>query len=118
MATGNVMIPGSHDLTIQGRFKLSVGGERVEQVQASSTTSVALSQVQQVGEHLSIEAGKSVVIHAADMLELRCGNASIVLKKDGTVQIKGLHIGISANGKIDIKAAGDVVIKGSKVSQN
>jgi type VI secretion system secreted protein VgrG len=41
-----------------------------------------------------------------------------MLKKDGTVVLKGKNITIDGSGKINIKAAGDVTIKGSKIGQN
>jgi hypothetical protein len=49
---------------------------------------------------------------------LQVGSASITLKKDGTIIIKGKDITIEGSGKINIKASGDLVMKGSKISQN
>ena len=40
------------------------------------------------------------------------------MKKDGTIAIKGKDITIEGSGKISVKAASDVVIKGSKVGIN
>ncbi len=40
------------------------------------------------------------------------------MKKDGTIIIKGKDITIAGSGKVNIKASGDLVLKGSKVSQN
>ncbi len=48
----------------------------------------------------------------------RPGSASITMKKDGTITIKGKDITIEGSGKINVKASSDVVIKGSKVTQN
>lgn len=49
---------------------------------------------------------------------LRAGDASITLKRDGSVIIKGKDITIEGTGKINIKASGDLVMKGSKIAQN
>ena len=49
---------------------------------------------------------------------LQVGSASITLKKDGTIIIKGNNITIEGSGKINIKASGDLVMKGSKINQN
>jgi type VI secretion system secreted protein VgrG len=49
---------------------------------------------------------------------LKTGDASITMKKDGTIQIKGKDITIMGSGKINVKADGDVVVKGSKITQN
>ena len=40
------------------------------------------------------------------------------MKKNGDITIKGKNITLDGSGKINVKAAGDVIIKGSKVSQN
>jgi len=49
---------------------------------------------------------------------IKAGSASITLKKDGTVTIKGKDITLDGDGKINVKAGGDVILKGSKVTQN
>jgi type VI secretion system secreted protein VgrG len=51
-------------------------------------------------------------------VSIKTGSASITMKKDGTIQIKGKDITIDGSGKINIKAGGDIVMKGSKILQN
>jgi len=53
-----------------------------------------------------------------DEVILQVGSASITLKKDGTIIIKGNNITIEGSGKINIKASGELVMKGSKIGQN
>ena len=57
-------------------------------------------------------------VQAGDSITLGTGSASIQLKKDGTILIKGKDITVSGSGKINIKASGDVVVKGSNIKQN
>ncbi|MDH5728412.1 MAG: hypothetical protein OEZ58_05455, partial [Gammaproteobacteria bacterium] len=59
---------------------------------------------------LQIMIGKKTVIDVGDQLTLKCGSASIILKKDGKIQIKGKDI--------NIKGSGNVKIKGSKIAEN
>ena len=40
------------------------------------------------------------------------------MKKDGTIQIKGKDITVMGSGKINVKADGDIAMKGSKITQN
>jgi type VI secretion system secreted protein VgrG len=40
------------------------------------------------------------------------------MKKDGTIVIKGKDITLDGSGKINAKAGGNVVIKGSKILEN
>ena len=53
-----------------------------------------------------------------DVKTIRVGDASVVLKKDGTITLHGKDITIRASGKIQLQAAGDLVLKGSKIAQN
>ncbi|EAU45638.1 hypothetical protein R2601_22132, partial [Salipiger bermudensis HTCC2601] len=50
--------------------------------------------------------------------QLTCGKASIVMKKDGSITIKGKDISIDGSGKITAKASSDMTLKGSKINQN
>ena len=58
------------------------------------------------------------MLDAGDEITIKTGSASITMKKDGTITIKGKDITINGSGKINVKASSDVVIKGSKVTQN
>jgi hypothetical protein len=49
---------------------------------------------------------------------IKCGAASIELKRDGTIKIKGKDISIEGTGKVDVKAGGQLILKGSKIQQN
>ena len=49
---------------------------------------------------------------------MKTGEASLVLKKDGTIQIKGKDITVFGSGKIGVKASGDLVLKGAKIAGN
>jgi type VI secretion system secreted protein VgrG len=51
-----------------------------------------------------------VLIDSKKEIVLKSGSASITLKKNGDIEIKGK--------KINIKGSGDVVIKGSKITEN
>ena len=65
-----------------------------------------------------MKARKHIAIGSGDDLALRSGSASIVMKKDGEVAIKGKDVSLEAAGKIVGRADGDVVLKGKKVLQN
>jgi type VI secretion system secreted protein VgrG len=62
------------------------------------------------GNGIIVEAQKAVTISAADELTLKCGQSSIVLKKNGDISITGKEI--------SVKASGDLVLKGQKILQN
>jgi len=58
-------------------------------------------------------------------MELKCGSASITLQsgakspsKGTKIVVKGSDIKVEGSGDVDLKAGGDVVMKGSTVKQN
>jgi type VI secretion system secreted protein VgrG len=53
-----------------------------------------------------------------DEITIKTGEASITMKKDGTITIRGKDITLDGSGKINVKASGDVILKGAKVTQN
>jgi hypothetical protein len=53
-----------------------------------------------------------------DHITLSTGNASIVLKKDGTIQIKGTNIIIEGSGPVVVKSGSDLTLKGARILQN
>jgi hypothetical protein len=55
------------------------------------------------------------VISAADSVSITTGSASITMKKDGTITIKGKDITIDGSGKINVKASSDIVMTGKKI---
>ena len=58
------------------------------------------------------------MIDAGDSVTIKTGSASITMKKDGTIIIKGKDITVDGSGKINVKASSDIVMKGSKILQN
>ena len=65
-----------------------------------------------------VQARKHIAIGAGEEISIKTGSASITTKKDGDVAIKGKDVNIEAAGKMTAKAAGEMVVKGSKISQN
>lgn len=67
------------------------------------------ARVQQLEQALSL---------TGQVITLKSGSASIVLKPDGTIEIKGKDISVQGSGKVNVKATGELTLKGSKISQN
>ena len=95
-----------------------VGADRALKVAGAQSTSVGKGRSTSVAEDDALKVGKNLVIEAADSISIKTGDASITMKKDGTISIKGKDITIQGSGKINVKADSDVVIKGSKVGVN
>jgi type VI secretion system secreted protein VgrG len=107
-------------------MSLSVGKDANEQVGKNKSVDVGENFSESAGKNFSCQSGKKMsfsagddfsisgdkkgVIEIADQLTIKCGSASITLKSNGDITIKG--------NKINIKGSSDVVIKGSKIAEN
>ncbi len=111
-------VGAAQEVTVGGAQAITVGAVRSVTVGASMTTDVGGDRKASIGKNDSLKAGKKIVIDAGDEILIKTGDASILLKKDGTIQIKGKDIKIKGSGKISAQADGDMVLKGSKITQN
>ena len=59
-----------------------------------------------------------LLIDAGDEILIKTGDASIAMKKDGTILIKGKDITIEGSGAIAGTASKDIVLKGSSIQHN
>jgi type VI secretion system secreted protein VgrG len=117
-ASQSVRVIGSQSVTVGTGRDVKVGSKLSTTVGADEARSVAGARASDVGKDDTLKVNGKVVIDAGESIALTAGDASITLKKDGTVVIKGKDITIDASGKIDLKAGGDIVAKSSNVHQN
>jgi type VI secretion system secreted protein VgrG len=92
------------------KLDTSVGKNMSLEVGEDSTSQIGKDMEVKIGKELSIQAGDQVNIISDKQITLKSGSASITLKKNGDIIIKG--------GKIGVKGSKDVSIKGSKVMEN
>jgi type VI secretion system secreted protein VgrG len=116
-AAMSAVVGGSKEETVGGSQTLAVYGASGETIAKDKTvTAKNITETAQenetvsVGKNLSIDVGKKVALSGGDEISIVCGDASITLKKNGDITIKGK--------KITVDGSGDVVIKGTKISQN
>jgi type VI secretion system secreted protein VgrG len=122
----NTSVSGKDALSISGDLTSSVGGKESRDVGADRTTSIGKNESMQIGQSRTVDVakddalnvGKKLAIVAADEIVLKAGDATLTMKKDGTITLKGKDVTVNASGKMSVKASGDVVLKGSKVTQN
>lgn len=141
-AAQEINIGAAQTITVGAVQATTVGASQSTSVGASRTVDVGSSQTVSIGSNLSTTVGSdeslsiggqravnvgkddslivtnNLKIDAGDSVLISTGDASISMKKDGTITIKGKDITIQGSGKITVKADSDVVIKGSKVQQN
>ncbi len=125
-AAQEIAIGAAQTLTVGAAQSVSIGAKQSTTIGSDQTVSVGKklsltvgdARATQVAKDDNLTVGKKYVLEAADEITLKTGSASITMKKDGTITIKGKDITLEGSGKINVKASGDVVIKGSKISQN
>jgi type VI secretion system secreted protein VgrG len=96
----------------------SIAKDKTMNIGANHSESIGEDMTLQVAKDLSEDIGKNLSIVAGEQISLKTGSASITLKKDGSITLKGKNISINGSGKINIKASSSVAIKGSKVTTN
>jgi type VI secretion system secreted protein VgrG len=133
-AVQSITVGGNQSMTVGGGQDMSVGGSRAIKAGGSQSVTIGANLMTQVakeeerkvkgGRKVEIEKDdalkvtKNLVIDAGESVMIKTGDASISMKKDGTIVIKGKDITIDGSGKINVKAGGDMVLKGSKIKQN
>ncbi|ARU26525.1 type VI secretion system Vgr family protein [Cellvibrio sp. PSBB006] len=97
----SIDIGENHTETIGKNMTISVGKDLSESVDGKYTESVT--------KEYALTA-KTITLQADDQITLKTGSASIVMKKNGDITISGKNI--------NVKGSGNVVLKGSKITNN
>jgi type VI secretion system secreted protein VgrG len=113
-----VTIGGNLSENVGGDVSVNVGGKRTESVGSDETINITGTQTITIGKKGAINVTNQLVIDAGDELVIKAGDASITLKKNGDIVLKGKNLTSDSSGKVSVKAASDLVLKGSKISQN
>jgi type VI secretion system secreted protein VgrG len=125
-AAQTVTVGAVQSISVGANQSTSVGANQSTNVGSNRSVSVGGNQTHTVGKNRSAtvsgddshKISKNLVIDAGDSVTIKTGSASITMKKDGTITIKGKDITIEGSGKVNVKASSDIVMKGSKILQN
>ncbi len=114
----SVTVGKDQAVTVGGAMTVKVAKDQTNDIAGAQSTTVAKKALHQIGEDLALTAGKTITIEAKDAITLKTGSATLSMKKDGTIVIEGKDITLKGSGKIDVKASGNVTVKGSKIMNN
>ena len=89
---------------------ISIGKDQEIQIGKKQDISVGDSRKIQVGKDDTLNVSKKLNIIAGDQITIKCGKSSIIMKKDGKIQISGKEL--------NVKMSGNIKMKGSKIAQN
>lgn len=115
----NVAITTAGDGDITAMGSLALRGENHASLHAGRNLSLVSGTHMKLTSNMKFEvvSGDRMVMITADEVNLQCGSAQLHMKKDGSISLKGKDITVDGSGRINIKAAGEVAIRGAKVSQ-
>ena len=113
-----ISITGNRNETVQGNEGIEISGNQSTQIGQNESRDVAQNRTTNINQNDSLDVGKHFALTAGDSISLTTGDASITMKKDGTIMISGKNITIDGSGAIKIKANKNVVVKGQKILQN
>ncbi len=125
-AGGSISIKAGREMNLAGGSGVVVtSGQNIAMTSTSNMNLTAGGTWNAIGSHvihlktnsqMKLDVGRSVAINAGEEFTTRCKKASIQSSTD--VNIDAKDITIRGSGKINVKADGDVTIKGSKILQN
>jgi type VI secretion system secreted protein VgrG len=113
-----VTVGATHRETVGGSQTIQVGADQQVTIGGSQTIAIGKSRTVRIGSDDRLEVGKDVTIlvrgkvlvRADNEIRLETGDASLVLKPNGDIQLRGT--------RITIEGSADVHLKGSKVHTN
>lgn len=114
----SLSVGGNRSKSVDKDESIDVNGKRNTTIGKDDSTTVGDKRSTQVGKDDQLKVGKKLLIDAGDEVLIKTGQASISMKKNGTIVIKGKDITLQASGKINGKASGKVTIKGSQTAVN
>ncbi len=111
------------NLSIGGASSSTIGTNQSETVGASSTITIGANKSESIGQNMTasvgnnfsvavgtvyqISTGRDFTVTANEQIVFKCGTASLILKKNGDIELKGNLI-LPATAR-------DILIKGSKI---
>jgi type VI secretion system secreted protein VgrG len=98
-----VSVDGDVAETVSGKRETSVSGDEKLDVSGGATVTIG-------GDHAE-EAKLTRTIKAGDKITIECGDAKVVIEKNGNITVSGKDLSVSATGKVEIKAATQVNIE-------
>jgi type VI secretion system secreted protein VgrG len=87
-----------------------VGHDRTESIGNDVNETVGKLRTVKSGDNMTFISEKETLIEAADKITLKCGAASLTMKSDGNIVLKG--------NNLTIKGSGNIVVKGSNIGSN
>lgn len=84
-----------------------------DRVDGARKRKVGKNETVDIGQDQTVKIGKNLLIEAGMQITLKCGLSTIVLKKDGTITVKGMNVTVQGDAKVENKSTGQAILKGT-----
>jgi type VI secretion system secreted protein VgrG len=119
-------IGGERHETVEGMEQVTIGGPQSIKVNAghpdaadiAQTLSVYGARQQSMTTNDELHVGDNLTVSVGKQIVFTCGESSLTLTKEGDIVLAGTNMHLQAKEKVNIKAKGDVVVRGDKVGMN
>jgi type VI secretion system secreted protein VgrG len=119
-------VKGNRTETVDKNETITIHGRRTEVVDKDETIRIYGNRNKTVDKDEKIDisgkrtehVGGSLSVMVRDEITFTVGAASITMKKDGTISIKGTNISMEGAGKVSAKSSGAMILKGASVLIN
>lgn len=114
--------PGDRTTTIKNDDKLSVGNDLATTITGKETRTVDKDRVTTLKANDQTDVTSKYTLKAGDQITLEVGQAKIVMKSDGTIEMTGMQIKIKGNSKVEIDGTQTAItgqqldVKGTKTA--
>lgn len=102
-------IGANKSVSIGNDYSQSVGKNRKLEVEKDAEETIGGQSKLSITKELIVNA-KKIQFVGKDEILIKTGSASLLMKKNGDITIKGK--------KINVKGSGDIILKGSKIKEN
>ena len=98
-------IGGDESRNVTGGRTTSIGKDDALKVSKNRSADVSQNDTHKAGKIITLDAGDKVLIQAANEIKLSVGQASMVMKKNGNIEISGMKIDIKGTQSVKQEAA-------------
>jgi type VI secretion system secreted protein VgrG len=109
-------VGNNETVTIEVDQSTTIKGQETRKVSKDRTTNVDGTEKLTVGKDQKINVGAAFELVAADQITLTTGQSSLVMKKDGTIELKGMTITIEGTQSVTVKGNVGVTLQVSSTS--
>ena len=108
----NILVEAGKDLTLKAGQNFSLLSQRAAQFNIVDDLAI------QTGKSLVTQSGTLFRFIAAQTGTIQVGDGLMAIRSDGNMDIVGKDIGVTARGNLALNSSKDLILKGSRITQN